>query len=491
MQSDWHIGSGTGRAGDIDRLVQRDKDNLPFIPAKTLTGIWRDACELVALALDEEEDRGHTRPSWQKWVTYLFGDQPALGKNVTENAPREAALSIRSAHLPKSLIEALASKPELQSVITFGKPGISIDTRSGCAKTDFLRLEEMVRGGCTLTAKCELQLPSTEKQKTAAYALLLAGAKLVDKIGGKRRRGSGKCSLTVQINGMTEHLTPWLDWLEQNPDAPPLPDPSISEPIRITGEPYAQSDDWLQVALDITTLAPVIIPKRTVGNVTESLDHIPGTYLLRLVSQKLSKFGVDLGRTIAHGDFLVTNATIAIDGQSGRTVPFALFAQKLGGGLKEGKVYNRLKEKEPREAQLKRISGSYLGSTTGEPGSLPYSERVDLVLQTHNTIQDEVQRPTSDVGGVYSYESIPAGIHLQACLRLRRELANALKQKDASWWNQLNGRDRLGQSKKDDYGAVKIEIKKSPEIIKATKLDNASELIVWFLSDVLLRDKRL
>ena len=47
MESDWHVGAGAGR-GEIDRVVQRDTDDLPYIPAKTLTGILRDGCEQVA-----------------------------------------------------------------------------------------------------------------------------------------------------------------------------------------------------------------------------------------------------------------------------------------------------------------------------------------------------------------------------------------------------------------------------------------------------------
>jgi CRISPR-associated protein Csx10 len=47
MLSDWIVGTGEGRVGDVDATVRRDSDGLPFIPAKTLTGIWRDACEQV------------------------------------------------------------------------------------------------------------------------------------------------------------------------------------------------------------------------------------------------------------------------------------------------------------------------------------------------------------------------------------------------------------------------------------------------------------
>ena len=43
MLSDWIVGTGEGRVGEVDATVRRDADGLPFVPAKTLTGIWRDA----------------------------------------------------------------------------------------------------------------------------------------------------------------------------------------------------------------------------------------------------------------------------------------------------------------------------------------------------------------------------------------------------------------------------------------------------------------
>lgn len=50
--ADWHVGEGAGRPGHVDRLVRRDPaDGLPFLPAKTLTGILRDAAEAVAHGL--------------------------------------------------------------------------------------------------------------------------------------------------------------------------------------------------------------------------------------------------------------------------------------------------------------------------------------------------------------------------------------------------------------------------------------------------------
>ena len=47
FQSDWHIGSGAGIPGSVDRQVLRDSQGLPYIPGKTLTGILRDAAEFI------------------------------------------------------------------------------------------------------------------------------------------------------------------------------------------------------------------------------------------------------------------------------------------------------------------------------------------------------------------------------------------------------------------------------------------------------------
>jgi CRISPR-associated protein Csx10 len=489
MVSDWHIGCGAGRSGDVDSLVQRDREGLPYIPAKTLTGIWRDACELVALGLDDGENG-----CWQKWIDYLFGDQPADSKPpLLEQPPRHAALSVRAAHLPDSMCEVLKyrpdskeDKPALRDALTFVKPGISIDPKSGCAIEDYLRYEEMVRGGTVLQAKCELTLPEDEDQKRAAYALLVAGTQLVERLGGKRRRGAGKCQLVVE-----QEIKPWIDWIEAHPEPPSLPDLSEASQLASTEDiQIDRNDTWLQIKLTITAKSPVIVAAKTVGNVVKTLDYIPGTHLLRLINKKLDGLGIAVNSAIAQGDLVVTNATVEVKGQQGRPVPLSLFYEKLGGGLeKGGQVYNRCVELEPEGRQLKGERGGYISSTNGS--QLPEYEKVNLSIETHNTIQDDVQRPTSEVGGVYSYQAIEPGARLQAELKLQKALADALSSKKKEWWKCLNGDNRLGQSKKDDYGAVSLEVLGEPVPVPKANEFTGTELTVWLLSDVLLRDERL
>jgi CRISPR-associated protein Csx10 len=528
MQSDWHIGSGTGRPGDIDALVRRDEDDLPFAPAKTLTGIWRDGCETVARGLDQGEENG----VWQRWVLYLFGDQPAIAEREPEaesakkkwqeekaklRRPRQAVLSVRSAHLSNDLRDALKAKPHLRDAVTFVKPGIKIDPNTGQTITDYLRFEEMARIDAELTAKCSWNLPPDLRadQKKVASALLIAGAALIERIGGNRRRGAGRCNLTV----VGVSTGDWLAWLDEqvaaNSQFAAPPSNDNENLLTLDGSWSTRSSvdgDWVCIPLRIEAQTRVIIPAGVIGNVVKSISYIPGTYLLPFVTRKLRGLGLDVRAAIAHGDLLVTNATPIIK-QTQQTlpkeielpthpVPMNLYYEKLGGGLKEGRgVYNLLTEGKPEGTQLKGYRAGYVGPSPG--GGLPGFATTRLAVETHNVVDDKVQRPTSEVGGVFSYQGIAQGTVLRGELRLRTSLLSTLPEdKRADWQASLAGSYHLGRARKDDYGLVAITIaaqeRPGTQNTSADREQEQSEgqqasheLRVWLLSDVLLRDERL
>ena len=97
MLSDWHIGTGAGRSGEVNATIRRDHRDLPFVPAKSLTGILRDACETAARALDDGQDRG----SWQRIVTVLFGSQPGAATKVAASVAAAAAPPTPAALRPR------------------------------------------------------------------------------------------------------------------------------------------------------------------------------------------------------------------------------------------------------------------------------------------------------------------------------------------------------------------------------------------------------
>jgi CRISPR-associated protein Csx10 len=521
MKSDWHVGSGVGRPGNVDRLIARDAGDFPFIPAKTLTGIWRDAAETLAYALDEGKGKGR----WAEWIDVVFGDQPALASKdeIRAEKPRPAALSVSPASLSEVLRQLIRDQKDrrLLSALTYVKPGVAIDERSGTASTDFLRFEEMARMSTELVARCELNTEGWNPiQKVAAAAMLLASTRLVERLGGKRRRGAGQCEMLIEgfdVQGA-------FDWLEkdenkQPPDLPPAKEskngegmssanaghPDTADEAASSKESSAdapiQSDganEWMRLSIRLKLKTPITIASRTLGNVSETLDFVPGTYLLPHITKSLKKLGYDCRDAVASGDIQVLPVTIEINKARGLPVPKVLVQRKVGGGFDvKGTVVNRLRE--TMSEQTKNLRAGYIA---GGNEKLPIYRTVPQTLLTHNTVKDDVQRPTEAVGGVYSREAIaPYDPHtksvvaLRTELRLRKPIADALK---GDWWTKLNGSCRLGVSRKDDYGAAELEVLGQPQQIigqpssDPQKSDNGKELLtVWFLSDVLLRDEGL
>jgi CRISPR-associated protein Csx10 len=234
---------------------------------------------------------------------------------------------------------------------------------------------------------------------------------------------------------------------------------------------------------------PLAVAARTVGNVVESLDFVPGTYLLPHVTGVLGAAGINVRAAIARGDVCVLPATIEVGGERGRPVPFAFFAPKGGEGFKPATLINRLLDREPDDAQVKQLRAGYLGP--GDDPSVPRHVTVPVTVQTHNVVEDRRQRPTTDVGGVYAFEAINpretdgTAVVLRTELRLREDLAEQLRDR---WWERLAGNVRLGSSKKDDYGAAKLVVAGAPRPLPDwDRGQGGSPLFVWLLSDTLLR----
>lgn len=489
MISDWHVGCGAGRPGDVDRLVVRDADGLPYVPAKTLTGIWRDACERLALGLDE----GVTEGTWSRWVEIVFGGQPARADEEADHSepPIAALLSVRPAHSPPGLSRVLAgSTPRalaFQSALTFVQPGVKIDSASGRADDEHLRFVEMARGGVELIADCRLSIgPDLDMPATA---LLIAGAALVERLGGKRRRGAGLCRLQIlDARGRAIELGPAIDWLRTN--AASVPSPPRLEPSANPPDPIVppESGGWVTVPLVMELVAPVAVGYRTIGNVMESLDFIPGTYLLPHVTRVLESLGVSARAAIARGDVLVLNGTVCIDGSPGRPAPFCLEVRKNGGSIADPRtIRNVLLEDPVDDEQYKSIRKGYFGPSDGS--TMPHYVEVEFVLRTHNTVDEEAQRPSENIGGVYSYEAIaPQQNRTPAVFRSELRLrANLLPKRDG-WWKALAADAlELGRSKKDDYGRVRLK-PEPPELVETERVTHQPDLFVWAVSDVLLRD---
>lgn len=481
MLSDWHVGSGYGRPGDVDALVARDDDNLPYVPAKTLTGILRDACEQVAFGLDDGQGVG----AWSAWIDFIFGSQPAVDGHLQR--PLSATLSVRSARFPESIRCQLGTESSdgeqvghaLGEVVTFTKPGVKLNALTGQSDDKCLRMEEMVRGGTILSADAQMNMTGlSPDQQHCALGLIAAGCQTADRIGGMRRRGGGRMSMRMILTeGSEKTEMAWLVAHSVNPPTPPENGISASS-LTLAA---AEEGTWFGYDMSLKLDSLIVAASSKKGNVVESLDYLPGTYLLPMISRALQQEGVDADAAIVNGKVLVSNATIDIGGIRGLPVPWALFREKLSAG--DGKnAYNALQVVLERKKQYKGLRQGYVAWTKND---LAY-KKVKMSVRMHNAIDDRHQRPEESGGGVYTYMAISGGQTFHACIRISQSVPLP-----EGWEQSLKGAEiRLGTSKKDDYGLAHIvDVVSSSEERHIER--TGDQLVVWLTSDVLLRDNRL
>lgn len=92
----WHVGSGLSGSTYADSIVQKNNDNLPFIPGKTIKGLLRDA----ATILNKLEDSIITI----EFIKDVFGEHPKVnnehieGKAFFSNAGLSQYLSEKIIH---------------------------------------------------------------------------------------------------------------------------------------------------------------------------------------------------------------------------------------------------------------------------------------------------------------------------------------------------------------------------------------------------------
>jgi CRISPR-associated protein Csx10 len=460
MISDWHIGTGGGDHGHIDRLVQRDADGLPHVPAKTLVGVWRDACELAAHALDS----GPTG-AWHTWVGDLFGTQEQLRHSPRPAAPRPARLAIDGAlRMPGRMGAVLRERPLLRQATTFRKPGVAIDPKSGTVADDKFRTEEMARAGVELVGTAEIRDLDLldEGRQRAAIALLRCGARLVESIGGRRRRGAGRCRL--ELAGDLPEAD--LAVLTTTPSDPP---PHRGSYVTAIPAPVA-GPGWEQVTLILRTRTPVLAYAQTQGNLVRGRDHLPGWILLPNVLGRLRGQAAALA---IRGDLVVTAAT------PGRPVPRVFNTAKDNPTVIRA---NTLAEPPPEATKAAR--SGYLDDAAD--GALAVLQP-EMVVRMHNTIQDDVQRPTEAIGGVYIYAALAPQQELRAHVRVRTGVL------PKGWARSLPGTWRVGRSAKDDYGLVHVTLADMGPVAKTAghPVPEGGSLRVWLQSDLLVRDVRL
>ena len=171
--SEWHCGSGLSAGADTDALVIKDSEGFPYIPGKTLKGLFREAIEELIELKDTSTEI--EKKAFKNSFGY-FSDNKAEGKKGSiffTNAELELKEQIKQAKAQCYLFRRITST--------------AID--NGVAEANSLRSMETVVP-CTLTGEI---LDIDDSLET----LMKDSAMFIKRLGQNRNRGLGRCDIKI------------------------------------------------------------------------------------------------------------------------------------------------------------------------------------------------------------------------------------------------------------------------------------------------------
>ena len=167
--TDWHCGSGLAAGADVDALVVKDKDGLPFVPGKTIKGLVREAMVEMGNAEDSLIDD----------VFGYFKDKDNMEKSETFFKNAELSETEK-----RAIITNKVSKYLYRNIAS-----TAID-ENGIAKEHSLRKMEVV-------VPCELEGEILNVSEDLVSQIKRA-LKYIKRLGQNRNRGLGRCTITLE-----------------------------------------------------------------------------------------------------------------------------------------------------------------------------------------------------------------------------------------------------------------------------------------------------
>lgn len=145
----------------------------------------------------------------------------------------------------------------------------------------------------------------------------------------------------------------------------------------------------------------------------------------------------------------------------GALVPLS-FTRKKERSETGKNIYNRLVEgnvsEEGKTVQMKGNCTGYvvLGGAKNESPTY-YPAENQITLRTHNTIEDSKQRPTENVGGLFTYEAIKKDSVFRGFIKISGKLWNEIRKSFRSELARLcKSYLSIGQSRKDEQDALSL-----------------------------------
>lgn len=175
--SQWHCGSGLSAGADVDALVVKDRNEMPYVPGKTIKGLVREAVENLMQFTGADKS---------KLIKEAFG----------EEGQTTGCAHFDNAELCKVEYEAITNANASQFL--YNKVTTTAISDNGTAQNHSLRSIQTV-------VPCTLYGEITGVPEELADDVVRSFG-LIKRIGHKRTRGLGRCDIKgeIETNNHTE-----------------------------------------------------------------------------------------------------------------------------------------------------------------------------------------------------------------------------------------------------------------------------------------------
>lgn len=177
--SEWHCGSGLAAGSDVDALVVKDGDGLPFVPGKTVKGLVREAME--DLVYFRKYDVGS--------IVKIFGNSEDRNNMSQPDGgyAMQGQAYFSNAGLTEEQHDAIINEG-LAEFLFRNVSSTCIDDEGIAVDHSLRRIETVIP--CVLCGEI--------KNVPDEYAgILMESLKMIKRLGTGRHRGLGRCRWSV------------------------------------------------------------------------------------------------------------------------------------------------------------------------------------------------------------------------------------------------------------------------------------------------------
>jgi CRISPR/Cas system CSM-associated protein Csm3 (group 7 of RAMP superfamily) len=183
----WHCGSGLAAGADLDSLVVKDSNSLPYVPGKTIKGLIKEAVVEIRGFQDKKIDA-----EFKDCFGYFDGkeiDSTTQDDKTIEDNMQRGKVFFTNAELSCQEQKAIVDN-KAQSFLYTSIASTALD-ENGVAKEHSLRTMQ-VTVPCTLFGEI-LDIPDE------MYSEIKNALGYIKRLGQNRNRGLGRC--TIQAEG--------------------------------------------------------------------------------------------------------------------------------------------------------------------------------------------------------------------------------------------------------------------------------------------------